>query len=213
MGRGKVELKRIENPHQRQVTFSKRKNGLIKKAREISVLCDAHVLLIIFSSSGKLYDFLSPSSHSVSKFMEKYYAATQSGIFEEKFTEKGVDIVKVKRISEQLQKNLKSIDGEEGSCCSLSMLDYLEQNLEATIAHVRNQKERLMQEEIEYLKNMERFRLQERKEIFEEMERRGARRSTPGCLQHLKPLFLEPQDHELDLKLGWSDNVMTNLHL
>ncbi|KAJ0580463.1 putative transcription factor MADS-type1 family [Helianthus annuus] len=44
--RGKVTLKRIENKINRQVTFSKRRSGLLKKAHEISVLCDApHHLL------------------------------------------------------------------------------------------------------------------------------------------------------------------------
>ena len=57
MGRGRVELKRIENKINRQVTFSKRRNGLLKKAYELSVLSDAEVALIIFSSSGKLYEF------------------------------------------------------------------------------------------------------------------------------------------------------------
>ncbi|KAG1362399.1 AGL6-like MADS-box transcription factor [Cocos nucifera] len=57
MGRGKVELKRIENKINRQVTFSKRRNGLLKKAYELSVLCDAEVALIVFSSRGKLYEF------------------------------------------------------------------------------------------------------------------------------------------------------------
>ncbi|KAB2633629.1 MADS-box protein CMB1-like [Pyrus ussuriensis x Pyrus communis] len=59
MGRGKVELKRIENKSNRQVTFSKRRNGLLKKAFELSVLCDAEVALIIFSGRGKLYEFSS----------------------------------------------------------------------------------------------------------------------------------------------------------
>lgn len=59
MGRGKVELKRIENSTNRQVTFSKRRNGLLKKAFELSVLCDAEVALIIFSPSGKAYQFSS----------------------------------------------------------------------------------------------------------------------------------------------------------
>ncbi|KAM1777808.1 hypothetical protein ACFX11_044421 [Malus domestica] len=49
MGRGKVELKRIENKSNRQVTFSKRRNGLLKKAFELSILCNAGVVLIIFS--------------------------------------------------------------------------------------------------------------------------------------------------------------------
>ena len=59
MGRGKVQLKRIENKINRQVTFSKRRSGLLKKAHEISVLCDAEVALIIFSNRGKLYEFCS----------------------------------------------------------------------------------------------------------------------------------------------------------
>lgn len=64
MGRGRVELKRIENKINRQVTFAKRRNGLLKKAYELSVLCDAEVALIIFSNRGKLYEFCSTSKYS-----------------------------------------------------------------------------------------------------------------------------------------------------
>ncbi|KAI6678322.1 hypothetical protein NL676_039118 [Syzygium grande] len=59
MGRGKIVLKRIDDSMTRQVTFSKRKKGLLKKARELSILCDAEVGVIAFSSAGKLYDFAS----------------------------------------------------------------------------------------------------------------------------------------------------------
>jgi aconitase A len=62
MGRGKIEIKRIENSTNRHVTYSKRMNGIVKKAREISVLCDAKVSLVIFSSSGKMKEFCSPST-------------------------------------------------------------------------------------------------------------------------------------------------------
>ncbi|GMQ10994.1 hypothetical protein CsSME_00053784 [Camellia sinensis var. sinensis] len=61
MGRGRVDLKRIENKINRQVTFAKRRNGLFKKAYELSVLCDAEVALIVFSNRGKLYEFCSGS--------------------------------------------------------------------------------------------------------------------------------------------------------
>ncbi|ERM96349.1 hypothetical protein AMTR_s00001p00218870 [Amborella trichopoda] len=88
MGRGKVELRRIENGAQRQVTFSKRKAGLFKKAREISVLCDAQVLLIVFSSAGKLYELSSPCSFGVKKFMEKYERATQSKFWEKEYMDR-----------------------------------------------------------------------------------------------------------------------------
>jgi MADS-box transcription factor len=63
MGRGRVELKRIENKINRQVTFAKRRNGLLKKAYELSVLCDAEVALIVFSNRGKLYEFCSTSRY------------------------------------------------------------------------------------------------------------------------------------------------------
>lgn len=57
MGRGKIEIKRIENTTNRQVTFCKRRNGLLKKAYELSVLCDAEVALVVFSNRGRLYEY------------------------------------------------------------------------------------------------------------------------------------------------------------
>ncbi|KAF9608238.1 hypothetical protein IFM89_036658 [Coptis chinensis] len=65
MGRGKIVIRRIDNTTSRQVTFSKRRNGLLKKAKELAILCDAEVGLVIFSSTGKLYDFASTSMKSV----------------------------------------------------------------------------------------------------------------------------------------------------
>ncbi|KVH94971.1 Transcription factor, K-box [Cynara cardunculus var. scolymus] len=59
MGRGRIEIKKIENVSSRQVTFSKRRAGLMKKAKELAILCDAEVGVIIFSSTGKLYGFAS----------------------------------------------------------------------------------------------------------------------------------------------------------
>jgi hypothetical protein len=57
MAREKIQIKKIENTTARQVTFSKRRRGLVKKAEELSVLCDADVALIIFSSTGKLFEY------------------------------------------------------------------------------------------------------------------------------------------------------------
>ncbi|KAF3324202.1 putative transcription factor MADS27 [Carex littledalei] len=65
MGRGKIQIKRIDNSTSRQVTFSKRRNGLLKKARELSILCDAEVGIIVFSSSGRLYEYCSSSMKGV----------------------------------------------------------------------------------------------------------------------------------------------------
>ncbi|XP_038986107.1 MADS-box transcription factor 27-like isoform X6 [Phoenix dactylifera] len=65
MGRGKIVIRKIENSASRQVTFSKRRKGLLKKAKELAILCDAEVGFIIFSSTGRLYDFASSSMKSI----------------------------------------------------------------------------------------------------------------------------------------------------
>lgn len=53
MGRVKLTIKRLENTNNRQVTYSKRRNGILKKARELSILCDIDIALIMFSPTGK----------------------------------------------------------------------------------------------------------------------------------------------------------------
>ncbi|TYI53504.1 hypothetical protein E1A91_D11G009200v1 [Gossypium mustelinum] len=70
MVRGKFQIKRIENATSRQVTFSKRRNGLLKKAYELYVLCDAEVAVIIFSHKGKLYEF--SSCDNMQNTIERY---------------------------------------------------------------------------------------------------------------------------------------------
>ncbi|ERN20069.1 hypothetical protein AMTR_s00071p00198970 [Amborella trichopoda] len=70
MARGKVQLKRIENPVHRQVTFCKRRAGLLKKARELSTLCDADIGVIIFSTHGKLYDL--STNGTMQELIERY---------------------------------------------------------------------------------------------------------------------------------------------
>jgi len=59
MARERRAIRRIENAAARQVTFSKRRRGLFKKAQELAVLCDADVALIVFSATGKLSQFAS----------------------------------------------------------------------------------------------------------------------------------------------------------
>lgn len=62
MARGKVQMRRIENPVHRQVTFCKRRMGLLKKAKELSVLCDADIGVIVISPHGKIYELATNGS-------------------------------------------------------------------------------------------------------------------------------------------------------
>ncbi|KVI02872.1 Transcription factor, MADS-box [Cynara cardunculus var. scolymus] len=74
MGRGKIEIKKIENNTNRQVTYSKRRNGIFKKAHELTVLCDAKISLIMFSNTGKFHEYISPST--TTKKMYDMYQTT-----------------------------------------------------------------------------------------------------------------------------------------
>lgn len=75
MAREKIQIKKIDNATARQVTFSKRRRGLFKKAEELAVLCDADVALIIFSSTGKVFEY------SSSRLNKKNPFTTQHMIF------------------------------------------------------------------------------------------------------------------------------------
>ncbi|GAV66831.1 SRF-TF domain-containing protein/K-box domain-containing protein, partial [Cephalotus follicularis] len=70
MAREKIKIKKIDNLTARQVTFSKRRRGIFKKAEELSVLCDADVALIIFSATGKLFEY---SRSSMKDIIERYH--------------------------------------------------------------------------------------------------------------------------------------------
>ncbi|PVH39296.1 hypothetical protein PAHAL_5G472300 [Panicum hallii] len=60
--RGRVQLRRFQDRLSRQVRFFKRRTGLFKKAFELSLLCDAEVVLLVFSPAGKLYEYSSSAS-------------------------------------------------------------------------------------------------------------------------------------------------------
>lgn len=69
MGRKKIQIRPINDDRNRQVTFLKRKNGLMKKAFELSVLCHSEVALIIFNGNNKLVQY---SSADMDKLLLKY---------------------------------------------------------------------------------------------------------------------------------------------
>jgi hypothetical protein len=83
MGRGKIEIKKIENANSRQVTFSKRRAGLLKKAQELAILCDAEVAVIVFSNTGKLFEFSSSGYACIISvfFPPKYCSLSKNKFF------------------------------------------------------------------------------------------------------------------------------------
>ncbi|KAH7568673.1 hypothetical protein JRO89_XS06G0030900 [Xanthoceras sorbifolium] len=143
MGRGKIEIKRIENTTNRQVTFCKRRNGLLKKAYELSVLCDAEVALIVFSSRGRLYEY---SNNSVKSTIERYKKACADSSNTGSVSEANAqfyqqEAAKLRQLISNLQNSNRNMLGESLSALPLKELKSLETRLEKGISRVRSKKE------------------------------------------------------------------------
>ena len=82
MARGKIVIRRIENMSKRQATFCKRRSGLLKKAQELAILCDVQVAVIVFSSTGRLYEYASSTTTTapiaMASIIHKYQSAQES---------------------------------------------------------------------------------------------------------------------------------------
>ncbi|THU53192.1 hypothetical protein C4D60_Mb10t11800 [Musa balbisiana] len=151
MGRGRVQLKRIENKINRQVTFSKRRSGLLKKAHEISVLCDAEVALIIFSTKGKLYEYATDSC--MEKILERYerycYAEKALTSSEPEFQGNWYqEYAKLKAKIEALHKSQRHLMGEQLDSLSLKELQQLEHQLDTSLKQIRSRKHQVMLDSI-----------------------------------------------------------------
>lgn len=174
MGRGRVELKRIENKINRQVTFSKRRNGLLKKAYELSVLCDAEVGLIIFSSRGKLYEF---ASAGMNRTLERYqhccYTPQDSSTAERETQSWYQEVSKLKAKYESLQRSQRHLLGEDLGPLSVKELQSLEKQLEGALAQARQRKTQIMMEQMEELRRKERHLGDINKQLKNKLETEG----------------------------------------
>ncbi|KAM3305970.1 agamous-like MADS-box protein AGL12 isoform X1 [Capsicum chacoense] len=158
MARGKVQMKRIENPVHRQVTFCKRRAGLLKKAKELSVLCDAEIGLFIFSAHGKLYELATKGS--MQGLIERYLKSTKGTEVAEDAMEKQPqdpkeEINMLKNEIDTLQKGLSYMYGGGAGTMTLDELHSLEKYLEIWMYHIRSAKMDIMFQEIQLLKNKE----------------------------------------------------------
>ncbi|KAK6796862.1 hypothetical protein RDI58_004563 [Solanum bulbocastanum] len=195
MGRGRVEMKRIENKISRQVTFSKRRSGLLKKTNEISVLCDAEVALIVFSPNGKLFEYSTQSS--MENILERYesYSYAERNLnttYKENWT---VEYPKLMARVELLQRNIRHFMGEDLDAFNLREFQGLEQQLDTALKRVRSRKNQLMHESISQLQKKEK-ELQERNNLIskklKENEKKQIVQTNPGQSSTMTFLLQSP---------------------
>ncbi|KAG7030910.1 MADS-box transcription factor 27, partial [Cucurbita argyrosperma subsp. argyrosperma] len=171
MGRGKIVIRRIDNSTSRQVTFSKRRNGLLKKARELSILCDAEVGLIVFSSTGKLYDY---STTSIRSITDRYYKVKEeqnqlmNSVSELQFWKR--EAAALKQQLHYLQECHRQLMGEELSGLSVKDLQNLESKLEMSLKGVRVEKEKILRDEITELRQKGNHMHQENVELYKKLD-------------------------------------------
>ncbi|PRQ16378.1 putative transcription factor MADS-MIKC family [Rosa chinensis] len=210
MGRGRVQLKRIENKINRQVTFSKRRSGLLKKAHEISVLCDAEVALIVFSTKGKLFEYSTDSC--MERILERYerYSYAERQLLgnnhdndHDQDQSNGnwtLEHAKLKARVEVLQRNQSHFMGEDLQSLSLKELQNLEQQLDSALKHIRSRKNQLMYESISVLQKKDKV-LQEQnnlltKKVKEKEKEREVAGSAPQAQAQAQ--WEQMQRHSLD---------------
>ncbi|XP_059312766.1 MADS-box protein SOC1-like isoform X2 [Lycium ferocissimum] len=157
MVRGKTQMRRIENATSRQVTFSKRRNGLLKKAFELSVLCDAEIGLVIFSPRGKLYEFANSSMHDI---MERYKRHTKDRIQPENETvaqNLQHEAASLMKKIELLETSKRKLLGEGLHSCTLQELQQIEKQLERSVSTIRARKIQVFKEQVQRLKEKEKI--------------------------------------------------------
>nr|ACG36350.1 MADS-box transcription factor 22 [Zea mays] len=205
MARERREIRRIESAAARQVTFSKRRRGLFKKAEELAVLCDADVALVVFSATGRLSQF---ASSSVNDIVDKY--STHSKNLGKSHQQPSIDLnveqSKYSGLNEQLAEEtngLRQMRGEDLEGLSVEELHRMERKLEAGLHRVISTKDQLFMQQIGEL-------LQKGTQL--EDENRRLKEQMPQVLTGGTMVVAAAAENILTEDGQSSESVMTALH-
>lgn len=192
----------------------------MKKAYELSVLCDAEVALIIFSNRGKLYEFC--SSSSMNKTLERYqrcsYGALETSQPDRDTQSSYQEYLKLKAKVEVLQQSQRHLLGEDLGQLGTKELDQLERQLDSSLKQVRSTKTQYMLDQLSDLQQKEHELIEVNKALrnkleenngtmqssWEAEERNMAYRSQPAAQPGG---FFEPPECNNTLQIGYQLNV------
>ncbi|XP_049390680.1 floral homeotic protein PMADS 1 [Solanum stenotomum] len=148
MARGKIQIKKIENQTNRQVTYSKRRNGLFKKANELTVLCDAKVSIVMISSTGKLHEFISPSI-TTKQLFDLYQKTIGVDIWTTHYEKMQEQLRKLKDVNRNLRKEIRQRMGESLNDLNYEQLEELMENVDNSLKLIRERKYKVIGNQIE----------------------------------------------------------------
>ncbi|XP_061949590.1 MADS-box protein JOINTLESS-like isoform X2 [Populus nigra] len=153
MTRKKIQIKKIDNTAARQVTFSKRRRGLFKKAYELSTLCDAEIALMVFSATGKLFEYSNTSMGQVieRRNLHPKNINTLDQPSLEKQLDGGVHAMLIKEIAKK-NRELRHMRGEDLQGLDLEELQKLEKIMEGSLRRLVEEKGGKIINEIDALK-------------------------------------------------------------
>ncbi|XP_052205033.1 MADS-box protein JOINTLESS-like isoform X2 [Diospyros lotus] len=155
MVRQRIQIKKIDNVSARQVTFSKRRRGLFKKAQELSTLCDAEVALLVFSSTDKLFKF---SSSSMEQVIERHSRENLGKLNDQPSLELQLESGPFATLSKQLEdksRKLSQLRGEELNGLNFEELKQLEKLVQGGLHRVLRAKGDKIEKEMIALKRKE----------------------------------------------------------
>ncbi|CAL0315563.1 unnamed protein product [Lupinus luteus] len=169
MARQKRKIKKIDNVSARQVTFCKRRRGIFKKAQELSVLCDAKVALLVFSATGKLYEYASSSMKDIlTRYNQHFHDLNQrQGPLQLQVEDNNYTELR-KEVAEKTQQ-LRRMKGEEFEGLNLDDVQHLEERLEEGLKRVIMAKEKLIEDEIVALQKKVMKLEDERKQLMQKI--------------------------------------------
>nr|AXR86368.1 apetala3 [Kerria japonica] len=139
MGRGKIEIKLIENQTNRQVTYSKRRNGIFKKAQELTVLCDAKVSLVMLSNTGKMHEYISPTT-TTKRMYDQYQKTMGIDLWSSHYESMKDTLWKLKEINNKLRRDIRQRLGHDLNDLKYDELLALEEKMASAVAVIRERK-------------------------------------------------------------------------
>ncbi|GJU14526.1 MADS-box transcription factor CDM19 [Tanacetum coccineum] len=172
MARGKIQIKKIENSTNRQVTYSKRRNGLFKKASELTVLCDAKVSIIMVSCTDKLHEYISPSI-TMKQFFDQYQKATGIDLWNSHYQKMQEELRQQKEVNRNLRKQISQRLGDCLEDLGFEELLALEKDSQEAVYIIRERKLKVIGNKVETAKKKVRSAQDVYKKLMHEFDIRG----------------------------------------